>query len=102
MLLQPPKSPLFPYTTLFRSPEPRAPGTGPAAEAREKLVNDQHPHAGYAGYDGYATGTLDATGDRKSTRLNSSHVERSYAVSCLKKKRAMIRYGFQSPSASPI
>src|SRR5204862_2851466 len=70
MIRRPPRSTLFPYTTLFRSPRARllrpAGARHPAAEA----VRLQPQGA-----------------DRKSTRLNSSHVEISYAVFCLKKKK---------------
>src|SRR5215207_10930542 len=62
MIRRPPRSTLFPYTTLFRSPDGPAP---PAADGR---------------------GRGDPPGDRKSTRLNSSHEWISYAVFCLKKK----------------
>src|SRR6267378_7628720 len=70
MIRRPPRSTLFPYTTLFRSPRllqrPTAvPGQGPVRRG------DRRPRRG----------------DRKSTRLNSSHVEISYAVFCLKKKK---------------
>src|SRR5471032_437179 len=65
MIRRPPRSTLFPYTTLFRSPD--AP--------RRSLGNDQ---------TGPAT---QSAGDRKSTRLNSSHITISYAVFCLKKKK---------------
>src|SRR5690554_7972016 len=68
MIRRPPRSTLFPYTTLFRSRRPRR---------RHRL----HPRAG----DG-AVGGRGGRGDRKSTRLNSSHVRISYAVFCLKKK----------------
>src|SRR5215510_12917086 len=69
MLGRPPRSTLFPYTTLFRSPAPRdaGPPTRPPTPQR-----GGHP--------------CDAR-DRKSTRLNSSHVAISYAVFCLKKKK---------------
>src|SRR5215469_17250931 len=70
MIRRPPRSTLFPYTTLFRSPRltfnPRPGSRGPSSSPR------------LAG---------SASGDRKSTRLNSSHVETSYAVFCLKKKK---------------
>src|SRR3989442_10487618 len=75
MIRRPPRSTLFPYTTLFRSRGLRGvdqalgrPGPGGAADD------------GVAEQDG-------AGGDRKSTRLNSSHVRISYAVFCLKKKK---------------
>src|SRR5439155_7692675 len=71
MIRRPPRSTLFPYTTLFRSL--------PAVAARAAVV-DCHvaPFSGAAGEGGQ---------DRKSTRLNSSHVAISYAVFCLKKKK---------------
>src|SRR5258708_19898632 len=81
MIRRPPRSTLFPYTTLFRSdrnvdeenPAP-APAIGdPSTEGR---ANDR------GGDDGHAI-----QGDRKSTRLNSSHQIISYAVFCLKKKK---------------
>src|SRR3712207_8815681 len=93
MIRRPPRSTLFPYTTLFRSREdPEAPRTGlragvreagaPARRKREELDaapalpgHRLRPHR--AGRD---------QRDRKSTRLNSSHANISYAVFCLKKK----------------
>src|SRR2546430_3586235 len=75
MIRRPPRSTLFPYTTLFRS-EVR--GLGKQADARgdrAAIVRDvAAKHHGDAG-------------DRKSTRLNSSHSQISYAVFCLKKKK---------------
>src|SRR5437660_9568048 len=76
MLLRPPRSTLFPYTTLFRS----------LLEGRR--VVDPVPGHG----DDVAAGLedvhqVDILKDRKSTRLNSSHVAISYAVFCLKKKK---------------
>src|SRR2546430_7250163 len=77
MIRRPPRSTLFPYTTLFRS---RALGAVGALAAR--LGRAQHARR---------VGTADADrariGDRKSTRLNSSHSQISYAVFCLKKKK---------------
>src|SRR5689334_24711415 len=71
MIRRPPRSTLFPYTTLFRSARPGAGDRG-----------DQHrPRAEDAGRD------LRPGRDRKSTRLNSSHSSISYAVFCLKKKK---------------
>src|SRR2546422_3514884 len=78
MIRRPPRSTLFPYTTLFRSAEgrPRTP-TARAGGARRG--------------SGAAVGTgwrvAPRLGDRKSTRLNSSHGYISYAVFCLKKKK---------------
>src|SRR5262245_62453175 len=68
MIRRPPRSTLFPYTTLFRSPQP--PGEGRAARPGKR------PYPGQP-----------RPGDRKSTRLNSSHLGISYAVFCLKKKK---------------
>src|SRR2546430_4429336 len=90
MIRRPPRSTLFPYTTLFRSRRGRhhalhvllgAPRQLPHADALEQML------AGAAGAG------VDAAGeqpreiiDRKSTRLNSSHSQNSYAVFCFKKK----------------
>src|SRR5690349_23108137 len=78
MIRRPPRSTLFPYTTLFRS----------SASVNDWRANDGSPENGCVG-EACSPGTSDAgTGrDRKSTRLNSSHVEISYAVFCLKKKK---------------
>src|SRR5690349_23767547 len=94
MIRRPPRSTLFPYTTLFRSAlssqRPRA-GTG---RRRHRRGADRAPPAG--GHAAWVhdvgafvrqTAALVLLGDRKSTRLNSSHVEISYAVFCLKKKK---------------
>src|SRR5690349_23231568 len=78
MLRRPPRSTLFPYTTLFRS----VPGvtTGMAAIADPAAPTTVVPDS--------ADSWVAAWVDRKSTRLNSSHVEISYAVFCLKKKKS--------------
>src|SRR5690349_24209426 len=74
MIRRPPRSTLFPYTTLFRS----QPGYG-RLQAAEALLRRQG-----------SAGPVQLPGqDRKSTRLNSSHVEISYAVFCLKKKKTI-------------
>src|SRR5438067_9662016 len=75
MIRRPPRSTLFPYTTLFRSLAQRAAGSpyaAPPAAARQSLQD----HI-----------VAPRPADRKSTRLNSSHVSISYAVFCLKKKK---------------
>src|SRR2546422_6778845 len=84
MIRRPPRSTLFPYTTLFRSQERR----------------ERHQHVG-APHDEHLDAAPDDAGhdaqrdaereDRKSTRLNSSHGYISYAVFCLKKKKRTIR-----------
>src|SRR5690349_22870275 len=84
MIRRPPRSTLFPYTTLFRShpttgsrdqggdsPEESGAGESHTPHRRRSLHRFEHP----------------VKRDRKSTRLNSSHVEISYAVFCLKKKK---------------
>src|SRR5207249_6428876 len=95
---RPPRSPLFPYTTLFRSPARLARGGGAAGAAPGAAgVRDLLPGAG--GEYGCGGGVPDRSRgvrararrrggalDRKSTRLNSSHVSTSYAVFCLKRK----------------
>src|SRR5690349_23929980 len=71
MIRPPPRSTLFPYTTLFRSPKVRAAVEFVEAGGRQAIITQLYR----------------AVADRKSTRLNSSHVEISYAVFCLKKKK---------------
>src|SRR5438874_7523604 len=87
MIGRPPTSTLFPYTTLFRSHQAGAAALtellkfeAPAAEQRQLPCPCGH-HAQYQELRSKPVVT-----DRKSTRLNSSHVEISYAVFCLKKK----------------
>src|SRR5437588_9344241 len=91
MLLRPPRSTLFPYTTLFRSDSPFSPrnvinssywaGTHREPKEREDMLVEEVLKS-VTGDDGK---------DRKSTRLNSSHTVISYAVFCLKKKRTKKR-----------
>src|SRR4051812_49797945 len=89
MIRPPPRSTLFPYTTLFRSerkvPAEVEPGAGarpsqpePGRQARPSPERGVRATAGLAGR---------VPVDRKSTRLNSSHMSISYAVFCLKKKK---------------
>src|SRR5436309_9886635 len=81
MMRRPPRSTLFPYTTLFRS-------TGPATTSR---MSSRCTAFGICRSCGDApAGWPERPRDRKSTRLNSSHVKISYAVFCLKKKRAAV------------
>src|SRR2546422_7256272 len=94
MIRRPPRSTLFPYTTLFRSAEPRQPPQAPAAGQAGLLpVADRVPVLHHVP-DRCAAPLLGdgkpgrrPRGDRKSTRLNSSHGYISYAVFCLKKKK---------------
>src|SRR5258705_6744059 len=84
MIRRPPRSTLFPYTTLFRSN--RRPGHADAADI--PLFHGSHGSISRRGGDGRQIyrGRRNS-GDRKSTRLNSSHLGISYAVFCLKKKK---------------
>src|SRR2546427_5929445 len=83
MIRRPPRSTLFPYTTLFRShpPSPGGRQTRPATRPRyDRGRGTRRPQG--------APGETRLRGqDRKSTRLNSSHSQISYAVFCLKKKK---------------
>src|SRR2546426_7047215 len=91
MIRRPPRSTLFPYTTLFRSTAPQAAAVGIALVAL--LVSLRLGPVSGAGTPAAGTRpdrgeTADpAASDRKSTRLNSSHLVISYAVFCLKKKK---------------
>src|SRR2546426_2612213 len=97
MIRRPPRSTLFPYTTLFRSnihtPRLRRPDALHLSRFQnaqkfclqiERHIGDfiQEERAGVRQFE-----AADAVGDRKSTRLNSSHLVISYAVFCLKKKK---------------
>src|SRR3989442_6182087 len=89
MIRRPPRSTLFPYTTLFRSLVMYFAGPGlPKRFHSETPKTTSAHHADHlAVYMGPGrTGCLSRHADRKSTRLNSSHVRISYAVFCLKKK----------------
>src|SRR5438034_6784251 len=89
MLPPPPRSTLFPYTTLFRSPYAPKDTAFDRAAAWWKSVATE-PDAKFddvARLDGAAIEPVVTWGDRKSTRLNSSHTVISYAVFCLKKKK---------------
>src|SRR3712207_8208485 len=91
MIRRPPRSTLFPYTTLFRSgPDPPGPPVR-AHDAEGARAADRPAGAADPGGDrrtppGVGQHREDARADRKSTRLNSSHANISYAVFCLKKK----------------
>src|SRR5690349_23440097 len=88
MIRRPPRSTLFPYTTLFRSlgTQGRA-ARSEGHPAEERAGDDHHLAAGRADPPAPHRRDGDRLQDRKSTRLNSSHVEISYAVFCLKKKK---------------
>src|SRR2546430_10155698 len=94
MIRRPPRSTLFPYTTLFRSPPTRrnlfrvCNSRGKVrvtVRSRQRHKGRSHSHTGAYPFAGHTEG------DRKSTRLNSSHSQISYAVFCLKKKKNIHR-----------
>src|SRR3712207_7244604 len=101
MIRRPPRSTLFPYTTLFRSMDvgqqdaPRlgvAEGGEQAVQRRRRAGVDQRAGLGLVAADDLGMAEMDDVElthgrDRKSTRLNSSHANISYAVFCLKKKK---------------
>src|SRR5258705_8430876 len=92
MIRRPPRSPLFPYTTLFRSG-----AEGPAksrrsqelaqGEGRCRSPEGRRRHPGGESEPGRSRAQGAGIRDRKSTRLNSSHLGISYALFCLKKKK---------------
>src|SRR5436309_4210860 len=82
MIRRPPRSTLFPYTTLFRSADPQTGKRRGAGSKNSRFIRiDRNRHFGLLAE------SLTLPKDRKSTRLNSSHVKISYAVFCLKKKK---------------
>src|SRR3712207_8241058 len=115
MIRRPPRSTLFPYTTLFRSPlgfprrsTSRPQGGGGAtvevvvpglpfrgSRARRAGLPDEETRA-------HAAGAASAAADRKSTRLNSSHANISYAVFCLKTNTNKIRTATNSTRSQAI
>src|SRR3712207_7829592 len=88
MIRRPPRSTLFPYTTLFRS-DTAVDEAAPDVRA-EAMPADAAPNVDDITSLRLTEGGLDVRGreDRKSTRLNSSHANISYAVFCLKKKKS--------------
>src|SRR2546421_1998660 len=96
MIRRPPRSTLFPYTTLFRSHRP----TGPPRDPRPRLGESR----GLRRIMGRKRAEIDTEckSDRKSTRLNSSHDQISYAVFCLKKKKNMqkIKHSVRNKSSA--
>src|SRR3989475_4489350 len=102
MIRRPPRSTLFPYTTLFRSRAVQAQQPAMGEARRDVALGDQGadrhggppllraPRHGLAAHAGLG-GAHAARRDRKSTRLNSSHSQISYAVFCLKKKNRWFR-----------
>src|SRR3712207_7516079 len=99
MIRPPPRSTLFPYTTLFRSPVRgiTVKYRLPRIEVLDGVFNLQGEHfrsplacPGFVPAGPFRRGEWRGRADRKSTRLNSSHANISYAVFCLKKKKKRI------------
>src|SRR5262245_65085618 len=99
VLRRSPRSPLFPYTTLFRSARSRRPGNDRGADAGghgQRLAERRWGRTPHLRVENRRCalllgGQLIRGGDRKSTRLNSSHLGISYAVFCLKKKKEITK-----------
>src|SRR2546430_12662070 len=87
MIRRPPRSTLFPYTTLFRSRDRTRFPSGHAARRRGATDHPRDPPLPPARPRPPSPTPEEGRGDRKSTRLNSSHSQISYAVFCLKKKK---------------
>src|SRR3712207_8939237 len=87
MIRRPPRSTLFPYTTLFRSLYRKLRDSGMNVKALHGDMSQGQRDGVMLSFKGGRLPILVATEDRKSTRLNSSHANISYAVFCLKKKK---------------
>src|SRR2546430_7786413 len=90
MIRRPPRSTLFPYTTLFRSPYGTEPGLSSVTWSSNGYVDEWKRlarSATFIGPNGGGATPNQHAKDRKSTRLNSSHSQISYSVFCLKKKK---------------
>src|SRR2546430_11181622 len=97
MIRRPPRSTLFPYTTLFRSPaRPPHDRHGEVGELGDQGGGRRALAGTQAGLDRVAAKLPERVRghplDRKSTRLNSSHSQISYAVFCLKKKKSILEW----------
>src|SRR3712207_7576859 len=94
MIRRPPRSTLFPYTTLFRSraveQASRRTDGATVRRAHRKRQADDHARASDEAAALRRSAEARRAGDRKSTRLNSSHANISYAVFCLKKKKKLL------------
>src|SRR5256885_12211984 len=84
MIRRPPRSTLFPYTTLFRSTQSPTSGFSELSWLR---TTAHSPEKSFCASAGVHADSAASVRDRKSTRLNSSHLVISYAVFCLKKKK---------------
>src|SRR3712207_7284674 len=96
MIRRPPRSTLFPYTTLFRSPGTYQWIVNAYDDAHVKISSSPSPRTLQMAELPAASGP-----DRKSTRLNSSHANISYAVFCLKKKQIGSAFALLAADLSP-
>src|SRR2546426_6980053 len=92
MIRRPPRSTLFPYTTLFRSKNRASAATSNGSPAMNPITSKSCS---------LPCTSESKSGDRKSTRLNSSHLVISYAVFCLKKKKLIERIGDEQLTGTP-
>src|SRR2546422_5293828 len=97
MIRRPPRSTLFPYTTLFRSVTVAAHSSAIAIESRMLIWAHKAVHEISCCIKVCISSVLSRRRDRKSTRLNSSHGYISYAVFCLKKKKKLQADELPSP-----
>src|SRR2546427_2029195 len=98
MIRRPPRSTLFPYTTLFRSPHMdglQATEQIMSCNPRPIVIVSSESKEGAAS----TLRALELGADRKSTRLNSSHSQISYAVFCLKKKKYQTNFDVITPTS---
>src|SRR3712207_8538383 len=101
MIRRPPRSTLFPYTTLFRSGLQRALALAPGDQHRQRGgVEDHRRQHRERRVEAVEPVRYVPDADRKSTRLNSSHANISYAVFCLKKKQLL--HDRISTTATPV
>src|SRR3712207_6971821 len=102
MIRRPPRSTLFPYTTLFRSDDRQVqPGLLERLGVEQLVLDADHLRAGAAEHPA-ADHRVRLGRDRKSTRLNSSHANISYAVFCLKKKKDTLNLPLFLPRLKPV
>src|SRR3712207_7075062 len=99
MIRRPPRSTLFPYTTLFRSELMLA---GTQTEQNEHVDQDRAVQGIGPAENRHFVAVAPTPRDRKSTRLNSSHANISYAVFCLKKKKKTIAHPPPAPTPHHI
>src|SRR2546430_3760104 len=102
MIRRPPRSTLFPYTTLFRSENRTQSATEEENSSANPPETETEGEVSATSEEGAQTPTGNAESaqelDRKSTRLNSSHSQISYAVFCLKKKKIVRQHALRHPS----